>query len=567
MFNHRKYQRIGILLFLVFFVASAKSQLLDGSRVKYSEADSLRGALRPERTGYDVTFYELMLRIDTAEKAIAGSNKIFFKATDDIQRLQIDLFANMAIDSIRWGNQTLSYDRKFNAVFVNFPSVLSPGTSTFFEVFYHGKPIIAKRAPWDGGFTWTYDKEGLPWIGVSCEGIGASLWWPNKDHLSDEPDSMRIVCTVPGNLMFVGNGSMESHYRNTDQTHTYSWKVNYPINNYNVTLNIGNYVELFDEYDARDESILSLVYYVLPYNIQKAKQHFVQVKPMLRCYEDFLGKYPFWEDGYALVETPYLGMEHQGAIAYGNQYKTGYNGFDYSRIGLNFDYIIIHETGHEWWGNSVSCKDMADLWIHEGFCTYSEAIYTECLHGYDTALLYINAKKNQVGNKAPIQGNYGVNEEGDGDMYNKGMLMLHTLRYAVNDDKKWWALIKCIADTAFRHKTTDAAEIIEFIGTYLGKEVTPFFKQYLKHADIPVLEYMVKRKKGRIMVRCRWKCAEPDFRLPVYYGGSYGKPAGKIELTTNYHDFVLASGKGKNPHWRTELGYFDVKEIPWSDKQ
>lgn len=278
-----------------------------------------------------------------------------------------------------------------------------------------GNPIIAKLGLLYGGFVFTKDNEGNDWVAVACEGTGASLWWPCKDHLSDEPDSMDITCTYPNNLLFVGNGIMTQNNSNESaHTRTTTWKVSYPINNYNVTLNIGKYKVIHDSYHStKFNKDLDLDYYVMPYNYDKAITQFKQVKPMLAIYEKyFLRSYPFWNDGYALVETPYLGMEHQSAIAYGNNYKTGYAGTDYSRIGLNFDYIIIHESGHEWWGNSISCKDIADLWIHEGFCTYTEALYVEGMYGKKKAQEYINAKKkSSIQNKAPIQGIYNVNSE------------------------------------------------------------------------------------------------------------------------------------------------------------
>lgn len=509
------------LLSIFSTVIVVDAQSLTMQKKTFTRADTLRGSLRPERTCYDVHYYHLDIAIDTAKKTVSGSNTIGFTVVEDFSTLQIDLFENMKIVNILYGGKELRYRREFNAVFVEFPDKMEMGSYGEIKVNYQGQPIIAKRPPWDGGFTWQTDNNGKPWIGVSCEGIGASLWWPCKDYLGDEPDSMRISCNVPTGLYCVANGNLELQERQTDGTSTFHWFVSYPINNYNVTLNIGDYVTIHDEYNAADESVLSLDYYVLRDNKVKAKAHFTQVKPMLTCYEKYLGKYPFWNDGYALVETPYLGMEHQGAIAYGNKYLTGYAGRDFSGIGLDFDYIIIHETGHEWWGNSVSCKDIADMWIHEGFCTYSEAIYVECMHGYETAMRYVNAKKQSVGNKAPIVGPYGVNEEGDGDMYNKGMLFLNTLRHITNNDEVWWSTIKGISDTVYAKKNVDYKDILGFMGYRTGRNLSAIFEQYLKNSDIPVLEYKLEKLKGKeYQLTYSWKADVKNFSMPFYLATS-----------------------------------------------
>lgn len=509
-----------IILWLMFFVTatSVYAQSLLNQKKTYTRADTLRGSLRPERTCYDVNYYDLNIKIDTARKSITGSNKIRFTALQDFNTLQIDLFENMNILAITCEGRSLNYKREANAVFVTMDTLVKAGTRSFINVVYNGVPPEAKRPPWDGGFTWTQDQNKKFWLGVSCEGIGASLWWPCKDYLGDEPDSMRISCTYPASLKFIGNGALQSERTNADGTATTSWIVRYPINTYNVTLNIGDYVQIHDEYTAADSSVLDLDYYVMSYNVEKAREHFKQVKPMMACYEKFLGKYPFWKDGYALVETPYLGMEHQGAIAYGNKFLSGYAGSDFSRIGLPFDYIVIHETGHEWWGNSVSCSDIADMWIHESFCTYSEAIYVECLYGTDTAMKYINAKKNQIRNEEPVVGIYGVNEEGCGDMYSKGSLFLNTLRHIFNNDAQWFSTIKAMSDTVFKMKNTNYEEVLQFFNTRSGKDLTKVFEQYLKHPKIPVLEYkLVKQKKGNYELSYRWVTDVEGFAMPFYF--------------------------------------------------
>jgi aminopeptidase N len=547
-----------LLLVAIFNTLNAQSSLIERSK-EYTRADSLRGSLRAQRTCYDVTFYELSIKIDTAQRTITGSNRIVFNVLQDFTELQIDLFENMKIIDITMAGNQLKYRREFNAVFVQMPVMMEEGTGGEIIVNYHGKPQEAKRAPWDGGFSWSRDNNGKLWVGVSCEGLGASSWWPCKDYLGDEPDSMRVICTVPKGLKCIANGNDEGGKRNQDGTMTYRWFVSYPINNYNISLNIGDYVHFHDEYTAADESVLSLDYYVMSYNLDKARRQFTQVKPMLVCYEKYLGKYPFWNDGYALVETPYLGMEHQGAIAYGNQYKTGYAGIDFSRIGLDFDYIIIHETGHEWWGNSVSCKDIADMWIHEGFCTYSEAIYVECMHGYETAMKYVNAKKVTIDNKQPVVGVYGVNEEGDGDMYNKGMLFLNTLRHVVNNDSLWWSTIKCMSDTAYKRQNIGYDDVVGFFSSKTKRDLSKVFEQYVKHSDIPLFEYELKKVKGKeYELKYRWKVDVQGFSLPVFIstgGNSYTQLSTKDEWQTTTLQLKKESEFKVNEDWM----YIDVK--------
>ncbi|NNC95790.1 MAG: M1 family metallopeptidase [Chitinophagales bacterium] len=543
-----------IISFLILSSAIAQSPLNQQS--KFNRGDTLRGMLSPERSGYDVTYYHLNLKVDPSDKTISGYNDIHFTSLRNSNLIQIDLFKNMIIDSIMYNGSAIKYSRSYNAVFIDFREILYDGKAYMIRVYYHGKPIIANRPPWDGGFTWNKDDNGKDWIGVSCEGIGASLWWPNKDHLSDEPDSMSVTCTVPDEVTFVGNGNLKGEELIENGWKTSTWHVSYPINNYNVTLNIGDYRHLADEYVSKDDDRLALDYYVLPYNVEKAKTHFEQVKPMLACYEDYLGKFPFWQDGFALVETPYLGMEHQGAIAYGNQYKTGYAGFDFSRIGLEFDYIIIHEAGHEYWGNNVSAKDIADLWIHEGFCTYTEAIYVECMHGYDVAMDYVNAKKPSIGNENPMIGIYNVNKEGDGDMYNKGMLFLNSVRHIINDDELWFGMLRDMQQKSFKYKTTSTEEILAYFNEKTEKDWSLIFEQYLNYPSIPKLE-VEKTKKGKnYEVKLRWLTDVENFEMPIFISTSKDL----MEWVNVGNEWTIMEFKGKEKHFKIdeEIVYFTM---------
>ncbi|HXH17982.1 MAG TPA: M1 family metallopeptidase [Chitinophagales bacterium] len=538
------------------------SQLLVDDEKAPTRADTLRGMLSPARVCYDVTYYDLTVKVIPDSQSIEGTTTMMFKAVDNFEIMQIDLFENMTISSILLNETPVHYRREYNAVFVHTGTVKKE-SSGILQVNYSGKPQIARKPPWDGGFVWEKDLEGHPWIAVACEGTGASLWWPNKDHLSDEPDSMKIHIIVPDTLVAVSNGRLTGERSAANGWKQYDWRVSYPINNYNVTLNIGKYVHFTDRYRDNDDDLLPLSYYVLPYNLERAKQHFEQVKPMMKCYERYFGKYPFSRDGYKLVETPYLGMEHQSAIAYGNGYAKGYAGMDYSGIGLDFDYIIVHETGHEWWGNAVSCSDIADLWIHEGFCTYSEALYVECLYGKETALAYVNAKKAYVENIEPVIGIYNINREGSPDMYNKGMLMLNTLRHVINNDSLWFSIIRGII-REFSYKTTTSRQIEDYISRNARMDLSYFFDQYLRHSKIPVFEYRLGKKNK--WLEYRWSADVPDFKMPMdvtLTTGYAGKTVfGRIYPTATWQKISLNLGKAKNAFKAAEdLFYVEVKKL------
>jgi aminopeptidase N len=559
-----------LCLFILLMVGSGhvRAQLLNAETAAvFTRADSLRGTLSPLRSCYDVGFYLLDIKVDLVNQSISGSNKIRFKVTEPFSRLQLDLYENMKVDKIVFQNKFLPFEREFNALFVQLPEVQKVGDILEMEVFYSGKPTAAKRAPWDGGFVWTKDAKGKPWVGVACQGAGASLWWPCKDHQSDEPDSMQISITVPKGLMEVSNGRLRSKKTLPDGATRFDWFVTYPINTYSVTLNIADYATFSDTYQGTEPKPLSLDYYVLRENLSKAKKQFSQVKPMMACFEKYFGPYPFYRDGYKLVESPYLGMEHQSAVAYGNGYQQGYLGGASSSVGLKFDYIIIHESGHEWWGNSVSSKDIADMWIHESFTTYSEALYVECQYGHPAALTYMNAQKPTVTNEEPIIGPYGVNKEGSGDMYNKGMLMLNTLRNVVNDDKHWFDAIYGLCQD-FRYKTITAEELISSFNKRLGNDYTYFFDQYLRYPRLPKLLLYYVQKDGKTFATFRWETDAKDFRMPVKITTAKGKYE-FIEPTTEFKSVLLNDVRFEDFrvaedlfYIRTHISsqYFDPKE-------
>ncbi len=484
------------------------------SYAQFSPADSLRGMLRPERTCYDVYFYELNVDLDFNRQYIQGYTEVHYQVLRGFNMLQLDLFKNMQIDSVVHQGRQVPFHRKHHAFFVDLGEMQEEGIKDQLRIYYQGQPRRAINAPWDGGFSWESDKNGKPWLGVSCEGIGASLWWPNKDHLSDEPDSMRIICTVPKGLTCVANGQLRNQHTKGNRS-TFEWFVSYPINNYNVTLNVADYVHFSDTFSSpTDGSKLAMDYYVLPYNLKKAKRQFKEAHEVLRIFEKYLGKYPFWEDGYALVETPYLGMEHQGAIAYGNKYLPGYLGRH--PAGMPEDFIILHETGHEWWGNAVSCNDHGEMWLHETFCTYMEAVFMEEKYDYEHAVRYLKFQSQFIANEKPMLGPLNVNyDEHDSDMYYKGALMLHTLRAAIEDDALWWDILKSFYQN-FTHKNVVTDDFIGLVKEKTGKDWTYFFDQYLKQPQLPKLQLRIKHKRKKVILEYRWKADVEDFQLPVF---------------------------------------------------
>lgn len=513
---------------------------------QFTRQDSLRGSLSPLRSCYDVTHYDLRVQVNPSSQSIEGSNTIRYRATTDFRRMQVDLFANLAVTSITQGGKPVKFTREGNALFLDLPREEQKGREGSIRIEYRGKPTVGKNPPWDGGFTWQKDKSGKDWVTVSCEGIGASLWWPCKDHLTDEPDSMRIRLVAPNGLMAVANGNLRARRALRNGLTEFDWRVSYPINTYNVTLNVGDYVNLHDTYTAADGDTLSLDYYVFRYNRDIAGPHFAQVKPMLRCYERFFGKYPFWRDGYALVETPYWGMEHQGAIAYGNFFKNN---------PFGFDFIIIHESGHEYFGNSLSAADHAEMWIHEAFTTYMETLYLECTKDYPTSVRYLLTQKPKIKNEHPMLGPLGVNfNQKDTDVYYKGAWMLHTLRHVLADDALWFRTLKGLA-TEFKLKIVTTDDIVRYFNRATGRDLTLFFNHYLRQTAPPELEYHTTVRPDGLELRYRWNVPEPAFTMPVDVTTDGGKTFHRLHGTTQWQSSPLPVGSEKNLRIATERFY------------
>ena len=475
---------------------------------EFTRRDSLQGGLSKERTSFDVKRYDLNITINPEQKSIKGFNEISFDILTATKTIQLDLFENMKVDSIVYNSKNLNYRRDNDAIFVDFPEKLVQKSNHKIKFYYSGNPKVARNAPWDGGFVFSKDKAGKDFIAVAVQGTGASLWYPVKDSQSDEPDyGATIKVAVPNGVMNVSNGRFMGSKDLKNGYTRWDWEVKNPINTYSITVNIADYAHIQDKMPNLD-----LDYYVLKENEAKAREHFMEVKPMMECYQSKFGRYPFWEDGYKLIETPYLGMEHQSAVAYGNKYKKGYMGYDLSGtgVGMFFDYITIHETAHEWFGNSITSTDIADMWIHEGFTTYSESVFVECIKGYDAAMKYINGQGKNVKNDKPIIGQYGVNNEGSGDMYYKGALLLNTLRHVVNDDEKWWKILYDYSET-FKKKIITSDTVIDYFNKASGLNLSPIFRQYLYTNQVPQLVYKIKGDN----LYYYWANVNDNFDMPI----------------------------------------------------
>ena len=533
-----------ILLLSPFFLCLinySQAQLLQ-PKPTFTRADTLRGMLTPLRTCYDINYYHLDVKVDIEQKFISGSNEFRFTATQDFKQLQFDLFANLKVEKVVFHGKDLPFTREFNAVFLTFPNTIKRGIKEAFTVYYSGNPRVAKRAPWDGGFVFTQDTEGKPWVATACEGLGASVWWPNKDHLSDEVDSILISISVPKGLKDVSNGRLRQVTELNNGYTRFDWAVKNPINNYDVEANIGNYVH-FDDSFTGEKGKLTLDYWVLPANLDKAKKQFGEnVKPMLTAFEHWFGPYPFYEDGYKLIETPHLGMEHQSGVAYGNHYQNGYLGRDLSGTGwgMKWDFIIVHESGHEWFGNNITMKDEADMWIHESFTNYSESLFVEQQFGKQAGQEYVHGTRRAIQNDEPIIGPYNVNKEGSGDMYYKGGNLLNMIRTIINNDEKWRDILRSLNKT-FYHQTVTTEQIVGYINQQSGLNLTSVFDQYLRYKNIPILEFRFQNNQ----LLGRWIADVNGFKMPVKLrvkGGEYQF----FDLSTSFTPINLPSATKDN---------------------
>ncbi len=474
-----------------------------------SRANILRGEYGPWRANNDLLSYDLDIRVDPEKKFISGKNTIRFKMLKDDTRIQLDLFANLNVDKIMLGSTELKYTRELGTVFVDFPAPLKKNSVQSIEFYYSGSPRETGRF---GGISFRKDPAGRHWITTACEGIGASIWWPNKDQQRDEVENMRLRIAVPNDLVDISNGRLEGKTNLGDGYTRYDWGINYPINNYCVSLNIGSYEHFSDRLGD-----LTMDFYCLPENLEKAKRQFAQAKPMMEAFQKYFGKYPFKRDGYKLIEVPYSGMEHQSAVTYGNRFANGYLERDWTGVGvsLKFDFIIIHESAHEWFGNSITASDVSDQWIHEGWATYAEVVYVEAMFGRADALKYVNGYKTKVRNKDPIITAQGVNQRPSQDQYFKGALFLNTLRSVIDNDERWWKLLRDYCNH-FKYSNIMTEDLVKFFNEQTGLNLTPIFDQYLRQAALPVLELRFHESDGSLSYR--WKSEIKNFAMPVKVG-------------------------------------------------
>ncbi|WP_281847124.1 M1 family metallopeptidase [Olleya namhaensis] len=502
---------ISTLILVITLCVNANAQGLLQEKNKFTHQDTLRGSITPEREWWDLTYYHLDIKVNPETKTIAGKNTIQYTVLKPNQVLQIDLQEPLVLTKVTQNDKALEIKHDGNAHFVTLKDQQNIGETNSVIAYYEGKPREAIRAPWDGGISWKKDNNGNHFIASSCQGLGASVWWPNKDHMYDEVDSMDISVTVPKGLMNVSNGRLKSVIDNKDETITTNWHVANPINNYGVNINIGNYVNFSEVYKG-EKGDLDMNYFVLKENLEKAKAHFKDAPKMMKAFEHWFGPYPFYEDSFKLVEVPYLGMEHQSSVTYGNKYMNGYLGDDLSGTGwgLKFDFIIIHESGHEWFANNITNIDIADMWIHESFTSYSENLFLDYYYGKEAAAEYVIGKRKNIRNDRPLIGQYNVNNEGSGDMYYKGENMLHTLRQLVNDDEKWRQILRTL-NSKFYHQTVTTQQIEDCLTEASDLDLKGFFNQYLRTTKIPAFEYKVYKRE----IKFNWNHVVDNFNMPI----------------------------------------------------
>jgi len=498
--------KVPLLVACVLMVVNVSAQ-----NGKFTHQDTLRGSITPERSWWDLKYYHLDVRVNPADSTLTGRNTIRYQVTQPSDIMQVDLQEPMIITGITEDGKPVLFTRDGNAWFVKLKKKQSGGDINEIIVQYEGRPRVSKNPPWSGGLSWKRDKNSNPYVVTTCQGDGASIWWPCKDHQADEPDSMLISITVPDNLIDVSNGRLRKVDSNPDHTKTWHWFVSSPINNYCVNLNIADYAH-FSEKLKGEKGLLDCDYYVQKENLEKARTYFQEVKKMLDALEYWFGPYPFYEDGYKLVEVPYPGMEHQSSVTYGNGYKFGYGGRDVSKSGwgMKFDFIIVHESSHEWFGNSITSKDIADMWVHEAFGAYSETLFVDYHFGKKAGSEYIIGTRANIGNRTPIIGPYNVNRAGSGDMYSKGANMLHTLRQLVNNDEKFRGMLRGLG-ARFYHQTVTSEQVENYLKETSGLDLKLFFDQYLRNTKIPVFEYSVSGK----VLKYRWNNCINGFNMPL----------------------------------------------------
>lgn len=540
--------KLRLLTVLLLSSGIAFGQLGETKEV-FTRQDTLRGSLNADRNWWDVQHYSILIHPNFDAKTLEGKVDMEFKVLEPYKRMQIDLQEPMQLEKAYIGDTKLNYTRDGNVFYLDIPSSLKlkKGQVAKLALKFSGNVRVAKRAPWDGGWIFQKDEKGRPWMTVACQGLGASVWYPCKDHQSDEPDNgATLMITVPDTLMGVGNGRLIGKESFQPGTITYKWEVKNPINNYNIVPYIGKYVNFTDTVMG-EKGKLDMSYWVLDYNLEKAMKQFKHAKTMIHAFEYWMGPYPFYEDSYKLVDAPHLGMEHQSAVAYGNKYQNGYLGRSTSDWGMKWDFIIVHESGHEWFANSITSKDLADMWIHEGFTNYSETLFTDFVYGTQAGNEYNYSTRKSIRNDRPIIGPYGVNKEGSGDMYPKSGNMLHSIRHAMNDDEKFRDMLRTLGKR-FYHQTVTTRQIQDVVSEYFGSSVEKIFDQYLRTTQVPVFEYAISPDNKKLYYRYI-NCVD-GFNLPVWLASANGNT-------------ILApeSNKWNEKDLREDIGAYKLEDI------
>ena len=543
-----KYSTIYLIFLIsIIYIFPVHAQFKPSVNKSFTRQDTLRGTITPGRAWWDLTYYHLDIKVSPSDSTIYGTNTVIYRVLQSSGLMQIDLQEPLKLTRAVQNNTVLNFRREGNVYWIELAEKQNIGEIYSLVLTYGGKPKVSVRPPWSGGITWKKDKNGLPFIASSCQGDGASLWWPCKDHMYDEPDSMLISVNVPSSLMDISNGRLRSIKKQKDKTVTYNWFVANPINNYGVNINIGDYTHFSEIYNG-EKGPLDCDYYVLKEDLEKAKIQFRQAPMMLAAFEHWFGPYPFYEDGYKLVEAPYLGMEHQSSVTYGNGFANGYRETDLSNSGwgLKFDFIIIHESAHEWFANSITYEDIADMWVHESFGNYAENLYVEYYFGKEAGSEYVQGTRANILNDKPIIGFYNVNNEGSHDMYYKGGNMLHTIRQIVNDDEKWRSILRDL-NKDFYHKVVKGSQIENWLIEKTGLDLKPVFDQYLRDVRIPVFEYYVKGNN----LTFRWNNCVAGFNMPLKI-----RTFGKEKFLKPVMEFTTITLDSENEDIKVDPGYY-----------
>ena len=442
------------------------------------------GPLSESQAKYDVIYYGINLEVMSEDQAIAGYVDIKLKSlTDNLNKIELDLIDNFDVLGLTDpDNHGLNFDHGGDKLMVNLVKPAGKDELIDLRIKYEGQPVEALMPPWIGGFNWSKDSTGADWIGLSCQGEGAKIWIPCKDHPSDEPDSVALSITIPKPYYCAANGVLREITEPKEGFQTYHWITHYPINNYDINISIGKYKVLQKYYYLENGDSMPVIFYHLAQSEAGAEKHLDMAIDMLKTYRKYYGEYPFAKEKFAIVETKYLGMEHQTINAYGNHYK-------YRKInGKDWDDLMVHEMGHEWWGNKVTANDWADLWIHEGICTFGEALYLREKGGEKAYHDHLQMIKKRISNKTPIipKRNANSHEVYTGDIYSKGAWLMNSLRYILGDSAFFAALKDFATNPQYTYQNRVVTDnFIDLIKRHSQSDFSAYIADYLYTTNIP----------------------------------------------------------------------------------